>query len=67
MDSDSEHSDLPKMRQRRIKAVNSQSSSVKVKRAKALEAAKGFFDEEAELGSDDENKDDARKNINKDD
>lgn len=67
MDSDSEHSDLPKMRQRRVKAVNSQSSSVKAKKVKAFQAAKGFFDEEAELGSDDENKVDARKHIDKDD
>jgi hypothetical protein len=67
MDEDSEHSDLPRMRQRRVKTLNSQSSSIKAKKVKNREAAKGFFDEEAELGSDDENKDDARKAINKDD
>lgn len=70
MESDSEISDMPRARQRRVRTVNSQASSIKsikAKKAKTREAAKGFFDEEAELGSDDENKDDNRKAINKDD
>lgn len=61
----------PKRRAKKeeLSAGTSQASQIKREKLKQRRkiVAKGFFDEEAELGSDDEEKDDVRKVINKND
>lgn len=52
----------------KFSATTSQASHIQREKIKQRRnKARGFFDEEAELGSDDEEKDDVKKQINKED
>ena len=70
-DAASEQSQIVAPKRRVVADISSNASQASVLRKQKLKQrnnkARGFFDEEAELGSDDENNDDVKKQINKKD